>query len=99
MSEKQQNAGGNAMFFWWVCGIILLVTALLISARMGIYQELLYKRHGKHSREALYVTVNFIFGFTKCFIPLKFLLNAFFSYRYLTIAAFITFAWVPFAVQ
>lgn len=63
MSEVEQDAGGNSMFFWWVCGIILLVTALLISARMGIYQELLYKRHGKHPREALYVTVNFIFVF------------------------------------
>lgn len=52
------DTSGYSVFFWWLCGIFLLVTALLISARMGIYQEVLYKRHGKHSREALYVTVS-----------------------------------------
>lgn len=46
-----------SVFYWWVCGISLLTLALFISARMGIYQEVLYKRHGKHPREALYVTV------------------------------------------
>lgn len=39
-------------------GIALLTVALFISARMGIYQEVLYKRYGKHPREALYVTVS-----------------------------------------
>lgn len=28
-----------------------------MSARMGIYQEVLYKKHGKFSHEALYITV------------------------------------------
>lgn len=42
--------------FWWSMGIILLTVALFISARMGIYQEVLYKRHGKHPDEALYYT-------------------------------------------
>lgn len=42
--------------FWWVVGIILLTIALFISARMGIYQEVLYKRYGKHSQEALLYT-------------------------------------------
>ncbi|XP_055301703.1 UDP-xylose and UDP-N-acetylglucosamine transporter-like, partial [Sitodiplosis mosellana] len=46
-----------SVFFWWICGVLLLIFALLISARMGIYQEVLYKLHGKHPREALYVTV------------------------------------------
>lgn len=54
---ETEDSTEYSMFFWWVCGIILLVTALLISARMGIYQELLYKRYGKYPREALYVTV------------------------------------------
>lgn len=54
---KDASESGYSVFFWWLCGIFLLVTALLISARMGIYQEVLYKRHGKHAREALYVTV------------------------------------------
>lgn len=37
-------------------GITLLTVALFISAGMGIYQEKLYKRHGKHPYEALYFT-------------------------------------------
>jgi len=43
-------------FFWWVIGIIILTTALLLSARMGIFQETLYREHGKHPEEALYYT-------------------------------------------
>ncbi|XP_012258227.1 UDP-xylose and UDP-N-acetylglucosamine transporter [Athalia rosae] len=43
-------------FFWWTLGITLLTVALFISARMGIYQEELYARYGKHAREALYYT-------------------------------------------
>ncbi|XP_012273366.1 UDP-xylose and UDP-N-acetylglucosamine transporter isoform X2 [Orussus abietinus] len=42
--------------FWWTIGISLLVVALFISARMGIYQETLHQRYGKHPREALYYT-------------------------------------------
>lgn len=43
-------------FFWWIVGISLMTIALFISARMGIYQEVLYKKHGKHPYEALYYT-------------------------------------------
>lgn len=43
--------------FWWIFGIALLTLALFVSARMGIYQEVLYKRYGKHANEALYYTV------------------------------------------
>ncbi|KAJ8930840.1 hypothetical protein NQ314_016257 [Rhamnusium bicolor] len=43
-------------FFWWIIGIILLTGALLLSAGMGIFQEQLYKKHGKHPEEALYYT-------------------------------------------
>ncbi|XP_060536918.1 UDP-xylose and UDP-N-acetylglucosamine transporter-like [Cylas formicarius] len=42
--------------FWWIIGLVLLTFALLLSARMGIYQETLYKEHGKHPQEALYYT-------------------------------------------
>jgi solute carrier family 35 (UDP-xylose/UDP-N-acetylglucosamine transporter), member B4 len=45
-----------SVFFWWTVGIILLTVALFISARMGIYQEVLYKRYGKYPDEALYYT-------------------------------------------
>lgn len=43
-------------YFWWTIGIFLLTSALLLSARMGIYQESLYKKFGKHPEEALYYT-------------------------------------------
>lgn len=46
-------------FFWWSLGISLLTIALFVSARMGIYQEVLHSRYGKNAREALYYTVNF----------------------------------------
>lgn len=43
-------------FFWWIVGISCLTMALLLSARMGLYQEVLYKEHGKHPYEALFYT-------------------------------------------
>jgi len=48
--------GGFSDYFWWVCGISILTFALFMSARMGLYQEVLYQRHGKHPREALFFT-------------------------------------------
>lgn len=45
-----------SVFFWWSVGITLLTVALFISARMGIYQEVLYKRYGKYPSEALFYT-------------------------------------------
>ncbi|EDV53256.1 UDP-xylose and UDP-N-acetylglucosamine transporter [Drosophila erecta] len=42
--------------FWWLLGVALLVLALFVSSYMGITQELLYRRHGKCAREALYYT-------------------------------------------
>lgn len=41
-------------FFWWIIGIIMLTTALILSACMGLIQEKLYKKHGKHPDEALF---------------------------------------------
>jgi len=43
-------------FFWWTIGITLLVAALVITARMGLYQETLFQRFGKHPKEALFYT-------------------------------------------
>ena len=39
-------------------GVLLLVTALLLSARLGIFQEVLYRDHGRHSQQALFFTVS-----------------------------------------
>ncbi|NXF13970.1 S35B4 protein, partial [Smithornis capensis] len=45
---------GLQVFLWWLLGIAALTFALLMSARMGIFQETLYQRFGKHSKEALF---------------------------------------------
>ena len=39
-------------------GVLLLITALLLSARLGIFQEVLYRDHGRHSQQALFFTVS-----------------------------------------
>jgi solute carrier family 35 (UDP-xylose/UDP-N-acetylglucosamine transporter), member B4 len=57
--DKPRNAeafGGFGMIFWWSIGILLLTVALFVSARMGIYQEMLFKKYGKHPNEALFYT-------------------------------------------
>lgn len=41
----------------------MLTFALLMSARMGIFQETLYKEYGKHSKEALFYNVSRLFYF------------------------------------
>ena len=42
----------------WLGGIALLTFALFLSARMGIFQECLYARYGKHPWEALFYIVS-----------------------------------------
>ncbi|XP_073094542.1 nucleotide sugar transporter SLC35B4 isoform X3 [Manis javanica] len=61
MSAKQvtsqsssSETDGFQAFAWWLLGIAALTFALLMSARMGIFQETLYKQFGKHSKEALF---------------------------------------------
>ncbi|KAH8332497.1 hypothetical protein KR074_004294 [Drosophila pseudoananassae] len=55
VAGKREHAT-EADIFWWVVGVVLLVVALFISSYMGITQELLYRKHGKCAREALYYT-------------------------------------------
>uniref|UniRef100_G1NUF2 Solute carrier family 35 member B4 n=1 Tax=Myotis lucifugus TaxID=59463 RepID=G1NUF2_MYOLU len=61
MSAKQVVRIGSQIISihclpWGLCfaGIGALTFALLMSARMGIFQETLYKQFGKHSKEALF---------------------------------------------
>ncbi|XP_046986372.1 UDP-xylose and UDP-N-acetylglucosamine transporter [Schistocerca americana] len=54
--EPEVPASHLEVFFWWTVGITLLTVALFVSARMGIYQETLYARYGKHPKEALFYT-------------------------------------------
>lgn len=54
--ETEEEQDPMTVFFWWTVGISLLTLALFVSARMGLYQEVLYKRYGKHPKEALFYT-------------------------------------------
>ncbi|XP_062857813.1 UDP-xylose and UDP-N-acetylglucosamine transporter [Trichomycterus rosablanca] len=61
MSAKQVSTAkgtseedGAYTFLHWLLGIGMLTFALIMSAVMGIFQETLYKKHGKHSKEALF---------------------------------------------
>ncbi|TKR58471.1 hypothetical protein L596_029911 [Steinernema carpocapsae] len=38
----------------WSVGLLLLITGLLLSAYLPISQEMLFKKHGKHDREAMF---------------------------------------------
>lgn len=53
---NQTEESSFSVLFWWSMGIALLTVALFISARMGLYQEVLYKRYGKYPDEALFYT-------------------------------------------
>jgi len=50
----QNSEGTDTDNFWLLIGIGLLTFALFMSARMGIYQEVIYKQYGKHPREAMF---------------------------------------------
>ncbi|RXG53879.1 UDP-xylose and UDP-N-acetylglucosamine transporter, partial [Armadillidium vulgare] len=52
ISENPDNY--QADFITWLQGIFILTFALFLSARMGIYQECLYTKYGKHPKEALF---------------------------------------------
>ncbi|XP_060891732.1 UDP-xylose and UDP-N-acetylglucosamine transporter [Labrus mixtus] len=61
MSARQVNVAdegseeqGFSALMHWLLGIAMLTFALVMSARMGIFQETLYKQYGKHSKEALF---------------------------------------------
>ncbi|XP_071960973.1 UDP-xylose and UDP-N-acetylglucosamine transporter-like [Antedon mediterranea] len=51
---EEEDGTESAEFVTWLIGIGMLTFALFMSARMGIYQEVLYKQYGKHPREALF---------------------------------------------
>jgi len=41
-------------------GVILLTISLVTSARLGIYQEVLFTKYGKQSREAVFYSVSMV---------------------------------------
>uniref|UniRef100_A0ABM5GLQ0 Solute carrier family 35 member B4 n=1 Tax=Pogona vitticeps TaxID=103695 RepID=A0ABM5GLQ0_9SAUR len=53
-STSERGEESISAFLWWLLGLGALTFALLMSARMGIFQETLYQKFGKHSKEALF---------------------------------------------
>jgi UDP-xylose/UDP-N-acetylglucosamine transporter B4 len=54
-NNKIKISEGEDMDNWWLTvGISLLTFALFMSARMGIYQEVIYGKYGKHPKEAMF---------------------------------------------
>jgi UDP-xylose/UDP-N-acetylglucosamine transporter B4 len=54
--KKSQGEREDSSFFWWLFGVFQMSLALFISARMGLYQEVMFKERGKHASEALFYT-------------------------------------------
>lgn len=54
--KANENNYGFGLMFWWSIGILMMTISLFVSARMGLYQETLYKKNGKHPDEALFYT-------------------------------------------
>lgn len=52
--NSRDNEYGLSTLFWWCIGIGMLTISLFVSARMGIFQEVLFKKNGKHPDEALF---------------------------------------------
>ncbi|XP_074645150.1 UDP-xylose and UDP-N-acetylglucosamine transporter-like [Tubulanus polymorphus] len=52
--EDSSEDGNFNEYMRWLIGIGMLLFALFMSARMGIFQECIYKAHGKHPNEALF---------------------------------------------
>eukprot|EP00088_Acartia_fossae_P070784 TRINITY_DN9563_c0_g1_i3.p1 TRINITY_DN9563_c0_g1~~TRINITY_DN9563_c0_g1_i3.p1 ORF type:complete len:334 (-),score=25.67 TRINITY_DN9563_c0_g1_i3:557-1558(-) len=53
-NKIKSSEGTETDNFWLAVGISLLTFALFMSARMGIYQEVIYSEHGKHPKEAMF---------------------------------------------
>lgn len=54
--EAQPGHTGNVLYDFgiWLCGIGLLTVGLFMAAGMGIFQEQVYAKFGKHPKEALF---------------------------------------------
>ena len=57
-TDKANDSDDSWEMVRWCVGISMLTFALFMSARMGIYQEVIYKKYGKHPKEALFYSVN-----------------------------------------
>ena len=55
--QQQQEGLDRSSPATLAIGVTLLTVALLLAARLGIFQEVLYRDYGRHSQQALFITV------------------------------------------
>jgi UDP-xylose/UDP-N-acetylglucosamine transporter B4 len=74
-SAKPSSAANNdADFNEWLIGVLILLASLVLASLLGIYQEQVYRKFGKHWQEGLLYTVTL---FPPTIIPLtKLVLNS-----------------------
>jgi len=53
-NAKMSREEHDEYVFWLLVGIGMLTFALFVGAAMGVYQEEVYKKHGKYPKEALF---------------------------------------------
>ena len=56
----------------WSIGIVMLSTSLVLSALMGVSQERIFNKWGKHYQEALFFTVTHIMHWYTPGVPISF---------------------------
>ena len=56
--ESGREFDNQATFADWCIGILMLLTSLILSSLMGVHQERVYAKWGKHYQEALFFTVS-----------------------------------------
>ena len=55
--ESAKTLENQSNFIDWSIGIVMLSTSLVLSALMGVNQERIFAKWGKHYQEALFFTV------------------------------------------
>ena len=73
--ESAKTLENQSNFIDWSIGIVMLSTSLVLSALMGVNQERIFAKWGKHYEEALFFTViipgvpTSLEQVQKCFFP------------------------------
>lgn len=57
-SGESETTRGETGVMGYLTGVALLTVALFMSARLGVYQEVLYATYGKHDKEAMFYIVS-----------------------------------------
>ncbi|XP_023212878.1 UDP-xylose and UDP-N-acetylglucosamine transporter-like [Centruroides sculpturatus] len=59
--NRKVHSNSETEIWHWFLGLSLLTFSILLAARMGIYQETLSTKYGKHPKETLFYCVRYYF--------------------------------------